>query len=81
MEAKDTAYTERDIVGLRALAELDIHNGKEVLFNMDVAKWQAEISFKAGMQKIVDWIKEQPYLEMELGIEKWQAKLREWGVK
>jgi len=42
---------------------------------------QAEISFKAGMQEVVEWIYVRipnpfPYVELE-----WQAKLKEWGLK
>jgi len=37
---------------------------------------EAEISFKAGMREVVEWLKEHNYYCM--GIE---AKLKEWGIR
>ncbi len=47
---------------------------------------QAEVSFKAGMKEVVEWIEEnsfQPeYSERKsFNILKWQDKLNKWGIK
>ena len=59
---------------------------------LDNRKTQAEISFKAGIKEVVDWIRENSYTSvsdgfMEGGSGKrtfgnthWQAKLKEWGI-
>jgi len=54
------------------------------------AQTQAEISFKAGVKKVVEWIEAQRIsgftiiegvgVGIPISEEKWQAKLKEWGV-
>ena len=53
------------------------------------AKAQAELSFKAGIREVVDWIesvrpvRKLPEGNMEhyaVSMEQWQAKLKEWGI-
>lgn len=59
-----------------------------------VAKVQAEISFKAGIKEVVEWINQAEHLlyvpegdkeTIDHGIllrpSKWQRKLKEWGIE
>ena len=44
----------------------------------------AEISFKAGIKEVVEWIKERDCGDkscVAITIDDWQAKLKEWGLK
>ncbi len=55
-----------------------------------VAEAQAEVSFKAGIKEVVEWIEKLSYInrgqgkpfESERCFEefKWQAKLKSWGI-
>ncbi len=40
---------------------------------------QAEISFKAGIKEVVDWVEK--YGFSFCPIRYWQAKLKEWGIE
>ncbi len=50
-----------------------------------VCKAQAEISFKAGIKEVVEWIKASGdaslYNQHGDYTDDWQAKLKEWGIK
>ena len=51
------------------------------LIELKIAKAQAEISFKAGMKEVVGWINSNMWwLAGDSLTEKWQAKLKEWGL-
>ena len=81
MEAKDTV--------------IDISENKYDGLGADtLVELQAEISFKAGIKEVVEWINQEEHLlyvpegdeePIDHGIllrpSKWQAKLKEWGVK
>ncbi len=45
---------------------------------------QAEISFKAGMKEVVEWVKASGdaslYTQQGEYTDEWQAKLKEWGL-
>jgi hypothetical protein len=46
---------------------------------------QAEISFKAGIREVVEWVEKYKsettgYIHISFGQE-WQAKLKEWGIE
>ena len=86
MKAKDT---------VKALSELVIYcqnklGGDFKPTERDLFKAQAEISFKAGIKEVVDWIQEMEEIEtftnapkligFTMLLEDWQAKLKEWGV-
>jgi len=45
---------------------------------------QAEISFKAGIKEVVEWVKERDCgtkSSVWLFRDNWQAKLKEWGIE
>jgi nucleoid DNA-binding protein len=45
---------------------------------------QAEISFRAGIKEVVEWVNNNINTDEEVafkGIGSWQAKLKEWGIK
>ncbi len=42
---------------------------------------QAEISFKAGIKEVVDWLEDNNLSPNFEKPELWQAKLKEWGVE
>lgn len=50
----------------------------------DMCERQAEISFKAGIREVVEWVNAQDYELFRTGYvnkpEVWQAKLKEWGI-
>ena len=51
----------------------------------EVAKAQAEISFKTGIKEVIDWIEWiQPFkgqFNLQINYNSWQDKLKEWGIK
>ena len=71
MEAKDTVMSNEQL-------------NKPIYFGSDLTaisrkalEAQAKVSFRAGMEEVVEVIREGGYL---MG-DKWQAQLLEWGVK
>jgi len=49
-----------------------------------IAQAQAEISFKAGIKEMAEWIKERDCGDKScvvIAIDDWQAKLKEWGIE
>ena len=44
------------------------------------AESRVEISFKAGIKEVVEWI-DKNFYEVHWNTEKWHAKLKEWGIK
>ncbi|KKL98076.1 hypothetical protein LCGC14_1828030 [marine sediment metagenome] len=79
MEAKDTVVgnnTILTILGKRFYERFTVE---------EVAKIQAEISFKAGIREVVEWVDKHSVgitSDNELkNITCWQAKLKEWGIK
>jgi hypothetical protein len=48
---------------------------------------QAEISFKAGIKEVIEWIKTnnrnnpQPFRGVNISREQWQSKLKECGIE
>ncbi len=83
MEAKDTVIryqvNHQVVTGSNEWHMIDGYNlGAEA---------QAEISFKAGIKEVVDWMKENPVRPMFLTHEnaqdykaKWESQLKEWGL-
>ena len=65
MEAKDTVL------------ETNIYNCHNTLEERLLE--QAEVSFKAGIREVVEWIYEQ--IAFEAMLPEWQAKLKEWECK
>ena len=43
------------------------------------ATTQAEISFKAGIREVVEWLRENGG-EPDHILDKWETKLKEWGI-
>lgn len=96
MEAKDTVIKRRDCKyqpdGDKDELWVDIGAVYRDKY-MEGARNQAEISFKAGIKEVVEWIREHGNQEasytgdlhmtrswIELSIGAWEAKLKEWGV-
>ena len=89
MEAKDTVMKED---GKRGCVFTDKGGYRTPWSITDhTAKAQAELSFKAGIREVVDWIQQTHqyigfchpdafanWIQIEMGI--WQAKLKEWGI-
>jgi len=86
MEAKDTVMTRRQQVECS-------HNPVGELRERDMCEAQAEISFKAGIREVVEWVEEnmlvvvrdnlgKTQIDVVIGkaheSEEWQAKLKEW---
>ena len=76
MEAKDTVmpleYSALDGLNCAGISDEKI---------LRAIKAQAEISFRAGIREVVEWIeKHEMYMAFHCK-EDWQAKLKEWGVK
>lgn len=92
MKAKDTVMKVPDIpIGMeeRIYPFTPEELRKELLI-------QAEISFKAGVREVVEWVrgywvkhyetmppKREPIREITIQVEadEWQAKLKEWGIE
>ena len=66
---------------------MDIEGIKNTLWQL--AKQQDGPSFKAGIEEVFQWLSEQPKedacpdggMYILVAIDKWQAKLQEWGIK
>jgi len=89
MEAKDTVMSEEQIK-MAWYSQLGHVAGDKA-----IAQAQAEISFKAGIKEVVEWIEENllvavkdemsgSQITVTLGkaheSEEWQAKIKEWGT-
>lgn len=73
MEAKYTVMTWKQTVECS-------HNPNKELRERDICLAQAEISFKAGIKEVVEFIKGEG-VHWLVGEEiKWRAKLKEWGI-
>jgi len=91
MEAEDTvmSFTEQT-------KEMDrVEHAKEPMSGCLIRK-QAEISFRAGIKEVVEWMNERNTLKLKslegtgdwfkhcgllVPMDKWQAKLKEWGIE
>ena len=53
-------------------------------YDRQVVRTQAEISFKAGIKEVVEWIDSQwknyPVSNFVIAHEAWHYKLKEWGI-
>jgi hypothetical protein len=85
MEAKDTVMG-ADHIGDIGHCEYD-KNSLMVIRGINIktiVEEQAEISFKAGIKEVVDWIWFNPQLTKHQNWQnypEWQAKLKEWGIE
>ena len=80
MQAKDTVMTHKQRVECS-------HNPNLELRERDMCHAQAEISFKAGIREVVEWLGRAGYCPVFLNVNifsvesvKLQAKLKEWGI-
>ena len=90
MKAEDTAMSDEDLMDIAWRIYPDKTNTPFITQERRaVAKAQAEISYKAGIKEVVDWINENNSIMvvkddgatmfLYVGNE-WQAKLKEWGI-
>jgi len=88
MEAKDTVMGRDKLTALYHDIPFQ-ENVTDAFYITDrlerIAKAQAEISFKAGIKEVVDWLLSEggfPWSmdEYPKRIKRWQAKLKEWGI-
>ena len=77
MKAKDTAMSEEEIWDI-----IKKYNPWGIEQRLVVAEHQAEISFKAGIKEVVDWLRTNLPDEYGsiVGWSVWQAKLKDWGI-
>ena len=88
MEAKDTVMKPEQIAAClnRTIgAETgDSFGAKDIKpEDFEIAETQAGISFKAGMKEVVDTVNSLgmvAVVSQVASLDKWQAKLKEWGV-
>ena len=92
MEAKDTLTSADQLVEVWLLAietpDKDMSEPlKQAHRRKAIAQAQAEISFKAGVQEVVEWIEEHQRMTYEYGKGEvafnhinWHTKLKEWGL-
>ena len=92
MEAKDTVMTDKQIA--RVLEQQPMFKGKNLEDAIDkgdrlITKAQAEISFKAGMEKVVRFCNKEinpKYVSFDgkhyytFSDKRWRAKLKQWGL-
>ena len=73
---KETMGQQASLAAEQFLIDITNKTGQEV------AKAQAEISFKAGIKEVVEWItnREKYYTNPHLKYDnEWQSKLKDWG--
>ena len=78
---KDTVMSDED---LQSIEELELYHFKSKKLEKAIAQAQAEISFKAGIKEMAEWIKERDCGDKScvvIAIDDWQAKLKEWGIE
>jgi hypothetical protein len=74
----------KTILGFERLQEIDAKNAESNFIDalVDVAREQAEVSFKAGIREVVEWIESlnPNYPDVPIGIafSVWEDKLKEW---
>jgi len=80
MEAKETVMTEDDIKGRRPPNDSYSYY---IDFGLAIANVQAEISFKAGIKKVVEWVRKANHsgdFYYSFDQTELEAKLKEWGI-
>ena len=91
MEAKDTVMSDEEIRKLCIKHYTELWNkeaaeeiGEKITlqFSNKLAKAQAEISFKAGIREVVEWIWNEAYEDLmdTDDFARWQAQKKKWGV-
>jgi len=96
MEAKDTVLTkeERNQLWLDIWDMEENLPSDLVTFSKEYEKRQTEKSFKAGIREVMEWIKEEAglspntiqelsegYAFIPMRRDRYEAKLKEWGIK
>ncbi len=78
MKAKDT------VIGVDPG---DFNNQQRCWKVDEIVKRQAQISFKAGIKEVVEWLRlnsiattSPAYMGFSMNTKMWQAKLKEWGI-
>ena len=74
---KDTVMSDED---LQSIEELELYHFKSKKLEKAIAQAQAEISFKAGIKEVVEWLVDNDFVD-ELPWDTWSAKLKEWGIE
>jgi len=87
MEAKDTAIQAADEC---EAIPFKWANPEDMYYVRAICETQAEISFKAGIEEVVEWLKQEndknprvldgSFIIAKLNQERWQAKLKEWEI-
>ena len=88
MEAKDTVMSEKEWLKLWYSGD-DKKHLKVYDDYLSGLINQAEISFEAGMKKVMEWITSEfsidydcgHFLIFDIDEDKWQAQLKEWGIE
>jgi len=82
MKASDT------VMPFSQIEAIDLKNAESNFTDAlyDVAREQAEISFKAGIKEIVEWMRRESIAPEDgnyrpISPLKWQSKLKEWGIE
>jgi len=78
MEAKDTVMTIPQLQHLWGNENWQYITSTMTDFFEVVAEAQAELSFKAGIKEVVDYIGD--YTKPFPNQREWKAKLKEWGI-
>lgn len=87
MKAKDTVMNDeqiKDALRCEISKPVEWFEGWLIDFETElreIAIAQAEISFKAGIKEVVEWIKSKAIEIIGIPQEEWQAKLKEWKIE
>ena len=74
---KDTVMSDED---LQSIEELELYHFKSKKLEKAIAQAQAEISFKAGIKEVTEWLFNNDFVD-ELPWNIWKDKLKEWGIE
>jgi len=81
MRAKDTVMSDKEIKQITGGTHRDFPEG------LRICQAQAEISFKAGIKEVVEWVNsnaqqdaEECHGSLTLDPNEWQWQLKEWGI-
>lgn len=77
MKASDTIMSKSQVANIMMLSErVGYKKG------IDVAEEQAEITFKAVIEEVVEWVENnaEPIVPMSIDYRKWHAQKKKWGI-
>lgn len=82
MKAKDTAMELKQVTEIRTAYPANEVSKAQMIADQKKINEQAELSFKAGIREVVDWVEEEGVMyQYPDTLARWQTKLEEWELQ